>query len=144
MRALMMLSVLLALAACQSPAQVAAEQPRATLENTYWKLTRLGNASVEVVDNRPEPHIILHPDDHRVSGSSGCNRLIGAYKVEGNQLTFSQTGGTMMACAQGMEQERRFHEALGRVATWRIEGERLELSDASGMVVAELESRYMK
>ena len=79
-----------------------------------------------------------------MSGSGGCNRLAGTYTVEGNRLTFSRMAGTMMACPSGMEQERSFHDALGRAATWRIDGERLELSDATGKVIAQFESRYMK
>ena len=116
----------------------------AKLENTYWKLTAFGTAAVVVADNQREPHFILHPDDKRVSGSGGCNRLAGTYTVEGNRLTFSRMAGTMMACPSGMEQERSFHDALGRAATWRIDGERLELSDATGKVIAQFESRYMK
>jgi heat shock protein HslJ len=42
-----------------------------------------------------------------VSGSGGCNRLTGAYKLEENRLTFSK----------------------------------MELSDASGNVIAQFESR---
>ena len=87
---------------------------------------------------------MLHPDDKRVSGSGGCNQLAGTYSFEGNRLTFSKMAGTMMACPSGMEQERSFHDALSRAAAWRIEGEQLELLDASGNVIAQFESRYMK
>ncbi len=55
----------------------------ATLQNTYWKLMRLGTTSVVVAENQREPHFILHPDDKRVSGSGGCNRLAGTYTVHG-------------------------------------------------------------
>jgi heat shock protein HslJ len=51
--------------------------------------------------------------------------------------------GTMMACPQGMDVERAFYAALPRVATWRLDGEKLELFDAGGASVAEFESRYM-
>ena len=50
----------------------------------------------------------------------------------------------MMACPSGMEHERSLHDALGRAATWRIEGEKPELSDTAGNVIAHFESRYMK
>jgi hypothetical protein len=35
-------------------------------------------------------------------------------------------------------------EGRQKAATWRVEGEKLELSDASGKVIAQFESRYMK
>jgi len=116
----------------------------ATLENTYWKLMRLGGAAVTVADGQREPHFILQPEQKRVAGSGGCNRMMGSYTLGGSKLTFSQMAGTMMACPEGMDVERAFHAALGKVATWRIDGETLELFDAGGVSVAEFESRYMK
>src|SRR5271166_1865829 len=62
----------------------------APLENTYWKLTVLRGASVETVDPQHEAHLILDPKEQRVSGSSGCNRLIGAYTLTGDRLSFGQ------------------------------------------------------
>jgi len=116
----------------------------AALENTYWKLVRLGGTAVTVADGQREPHFILQPGEKRVAGSGGCNRMMGSYTLDGSKLTFSQMAGTMMACPEGMDVERSFHAALGKVATWRIDGETLELFDAGGASVAEFESRYMK
>jgi len=105
---------------------------------------RLGSYAVTVADNQREPHFILQSDQKRVAGSGGCNRMMGSYTLDGSKLTVSQMAGTMMACAQGMDVERAFHAALPRVASWRIDGEKLELFDAEGASVAEFESRYMK
>jgi uncharacterized lipoprotein YbaY/heat shock protein HslJ len=116
----------------------------ASLENTYWKLMRLDTEPVVVADRQREPHFILQPEQKRVAGSGGCNRLMGSYTLDSERLTFGQMAGTMMACPQSMEQERAFHQALGKVARWRIAGEQLELFDADGRSVAQLESRYLK
>jgi heat shock protein HslJ len=88
----------------------------------------------------------IHPTtrEKRVAGSGGCNRMMGSYTLDGGKLTFSQMAGTRMACPDGMDVEQAFHAALGKVATWRIDGETLELFDAGGASVAEFESRYMK
>jgi putative lipoprotein len=126
------------------PPSSASTASTAMLENTYWKLMRLGSDAVTVADNQREPHFILQSDQKRVAGSGGCNRMMGSYTLDGSKLTFSQMAGTMMACAQGMDVERAFHAALPRVASWRIDGEKLELFDAEGASVAEFESRYMK
>lgn len=117
--------------------------PGATLENTYWKLMRIGTTGVFVAERQREPHLILHPSAGRISGSGGCNRLAGSYQVDGDRITFGQMVGTMMACPDGMEHERAFHDVLGKAARWRIEGERLELLDAKGENLASFESRYM-
>lgn len=149
-----LLTVLLALSAChadppqshtsENALKVPDGQSTASLQNTYWKLLRLGSAAVTVTDNHPEPHFILHPDDHRVSGSGGCNRIVGSYELEGDRLKFSRMAGTMRACPSGMELERAFHEALGRVAAWKITGEQLELLDSSGQPVADFVSVYLR
>lgn len=124
----------------QAPAAVSG----ATLENTYWKLIQLGGEAVSSIDEKREPHLVLHSEDRRVAGHGGCNRFTGTYSVSGEQLTFSQMAGTMMACADGMQYERAFHDALTKVASWKIEGEQLELFDAAGDSLARFESRDMK
>ena len=120
------------------------ETSTATLENTYWKLMRLGGEAVAVADGQREPHFILQPEQKRVAGSGGCNRLIGSYTLDGEKLAFGQMASTKMACTEGMDVEQAFHTALGKVASWRIDGETLELFDASGTLVAQFESRYMR
>jgi heat shock protein HslJ len=50
----------------------------------------------------------------------------------------------MMACAEGMETEKAFLEALGRVSGWKIAGQQLELLDTAGNVVARFEARHME
>ena len=123
----------------QTPAQ-----STAALENTYWKLTRLGDEVVKLSNAEREPYLVLHSEEQRVGGLGGCNRLTGSYSLSGETLTFSQMAATMMACDEGMEQERAFSDALEKVARWRIEGETLELFDAAGVSLAQFESRYLR
>lgn len=113
----------------------------ATLEGTEWKLLRLGAQSVTVTNPQNEPQLTLQASDKRASGSGGCNRFGGSYTLQGDQLKFGNMASTMMACAQGMEQERAFHQALASVARWRIEGRTLQLLDANGQVAATLEAK---
>jgi copper homeostasis protein (lipoprotein) len=115
----------------------------APLENSYWKLTRLRDQGVLVAEGQREPYLILRPQDHRLSGSGGCNRMTGGYRVEGEHLTFGPVAATMMACPDGMATERAFFETLGEVRSFRIEGEHLELLDAAGASLARLERRLM-
>lgn len=128
-----------------SSSRPAGAQSTASLTNTYWKLLTLDGAAVDFPPEAREVHLILQIDQQRVSGFSGCNRLMGGYKVDGDRLTFSQMAGTMMACAPpSMNLERNFHVMLQKVARWRINGERLDLLDDSGAVLAGFESRYMQ
>jgi len=115
-----------------------------SLENTYWRLTRLGDASVPVASPQREPHLLLNSETRRVGGSGGCNRLMASYELKGDQLTFGQMAGTMMACPEGMETEKAFLEALKQVSRWKIAGQDLELIDGAGNAVARLEARHME
>lgn len=120
------------------------DAPQASLENTYWKLVSLRGKTVVVAERQSEPHFILQREPKRVAGSSGCNRLLGAYTLDGDKLSFGRTAGTMMMCTQGMQQERAFLDALAEVVRWRIDGQRLLLFDAGGRMIGEFESRYLQ
>ncbi|MBL8419034.1 MAG: YbaY family lipoprotein [Dechloromonas sp.] len=114
------------------------------LRGSYWKLVRLGDASVAAAAKQREAHLILANDSLRVSGSGGCNRLTGGFELEGDRLRFGRMAGTMMACLDGMEQEKRFLDTLGQVDRYRIRGSHLELIDAQGVVIARFEAVALK
>ncbi|KAF1048223.1 META domain-containing protein [Xylophilus sp.] len=125
-----------------------AEQIAATgapLEDTTWRLVTLGGQPVAVPTNgQREAHLVLHAKDARLSGSGGCNRLLGSYERNGAALRFPPIAATRLACPQGMEQENAFLQALERVAGWRIQGRRLDLTDAAGVTVAQFEAAAAK
>jgi len=113
------------------------------LENTYWKLTRIGDEPVYLGTQQREPHMVLRSNDSTVSGFSGCNRLQGAYALDGRSIEFSQMASTMMACTEGAATERAFISALGRARSWRLIGEHLDLYDGDGSLVARFEARNL-
>lgn len=134
---------LLALASCSSK-RSSDTQTTATLVNTYWKLLSVSAEPVVVIENQREPHFVLHLEQHRVAGYSGCNHLVGRYQVKANELRFLEVGSTLMACERGMETEARFLEALRATTRWQIQGERLELFDARDQSLAKFESVYLR
>src|SRR5215472_5429437 len=115
-----------------------------SLENTNWKLADLGDAPVNSAADEEEAFILLNSETHRVSGSGGCNRLMGRYERNGDHLSFSQMASTMMACIKGMETEKKLLDALGRVKTWKISGPQLLLCDAKGKVIARFSAAHSK
>ncbi|HWK73203.1 MAG TPA: META domain-containing protein [Povalibacter sp.] len=112
------------------------------LEGTRWVLVRLHEREITVSDDRREPYFALESNEHRVSGHGGCNRLIGGYQSNGDQLTFTQMALTRMACPD-VNFEEAFVKALESTRHWKISGAHLELSDATGKVVARFESRNL-
>lgn len=101
-----------------------------SLAGTRWKLILLHDRKAEVFDNQPEVHLVFHPEGTtggRISGSDGCNAVLGSYTVKGSALRFSHLGGTLMLCPEGDAQAREFNRMLGTVTGWKVSGDRLEL-----------------
>jgi copper homeostasis protein (lipoprotein) len=114
------------------------------LQETYWKLTRLEGKPVIVAEKQREPSLVFRSEGNRVTGFSGCNNLTGAYSLKGAEISFNGVAATRMACIQGMDTEAVFLPVLGRVRTWKILGEHLELYDASSKMLARFEARALK
>ncbi len=103
----------------------AAPAPGPSLRGTLWRLQALQDGD--------GPELRLDADADRVSGSGGCNRLIGGFQLEGEQLRFSELASTKMACpAALMAMEQRYMEALGQVRRWSIDKRNLLLQDGQG------------
>ena len=128
--------------ACSTPKP--SNNSGARLENTYWKLMMLDDTAISTPEGAREIQFALNSEEHRVSGFSGCNRMMGAYQVEKEKIVFSNMAGTRMACANTMELEARVNQMFANVAAWKISRETLTLIDARGKAIATFESRYMK
>jgi heat shock protein HslJ len=116
----------------------------AAIEDTYWKLTRLGERPVAAAERQRQAHFILHPDGRRMSGSGGCNGMGGNYRLEGERLEFSRIIRTMMACEKGMDTENEFLAALNRVRKARVASRQLQLLDADDKLLMHLEAVHLR
>lgn len=145
---LLLFGALFALAGCthDMPPSAANAPPKSTAQllNTYWKLTQLGEQVIDTPAGAREVHVVLHSENQRVAGFSGCNRMMGSYALEGDRIKFDQIGGTLMACVSGMDLEKKFLAMFTQVARWKIEGETLRLQDTGGQTLAVFESRYLQ
>ena len=99
------------------------------LAGTRWKLVELNGKPAEVYDNQPEPHLLFNPEgaQGRISGSDGCNSLIGSYTLQGDRIGFSQLGSTMMLCPKGDAQARALAQALAGATSVSHSGDTLDL-----------------
>ena len=82
------------------------------LQNTYWKLTALNGKPIFVADQQREPSLVLHSDNYASTGSGGCNRLMGSYEVNGNELHFGQACRNHDGVPTGMDTEKDFLATL--------------------------------
>ena len=110
------------------------------LENSYWKLTRIAYQPILLAPGQREPYLVLQAQDRKLTGYAGCNRMTGSYALTENELRFSQTATTKMACVKGMDTEDEFLKALDEVRQWHIDGEHLTLSNEYGAVLAVFEA----
>ena len=114
----------------------------ASLTDTYWKLLELESEPVTTPEGMREAHVILASAESRAHGFAGCNNFFGGYQTEGESLTFSAMGATMMACAEGMDTEQAFLGALGETTRYTISGQFLHLY-ANDHLLARFEAIYL-
>lgn len=99
----------------------------AALENTYWKLIEVNGVPARVQPGEREAYLLLLAG--RATGSSGCNKLMGAYALAGsNTLTVGPLASTRMACVPDVAtQESALIDAYLNTSGYRIDGESLLL-----------------
>lgn len=119
------------------------------IEDRRWKLVELMGKKVAEMDPEPAKKAFLYLDseDNSMSGSAGCNNLIGSYELqEGNRITFdSNMASTMMACLNP-EMEEAFKEVLSKADNYSLneDGAMLSLNKARMAPLARFEVDYME
>lgn len=115
------------------------------LRGTYWKLVSLENRPVQEIKNPLEPHLIFatYAPLGSIYGFGSCNRIMGRFELDGQNLRLIRLGGSMMPCP-AFEQEQRFLQLLQRVRSYRISGNHLELLDPAGEVAARFRGKILR
>ena len=112
------------LAACGSGDEV-------NLDGTEWSLTSLnGSSPIEGAN------FTLVFSEGQVSGKSGCNSYFSDYNQDGESLSISVLGSTLMACIEPaglMDQETEFQSVLANVDSFSVEGNQLRLETPDGL-----------
>ncbi|RUM47229.1 MAG: META domain-containing protein [Desulfocapsa sp.] len=116
----------------------------ASLSNTYWKAVELSGTPVKIGAGGKELHMILNETTNRVKGFSGCNSFSGGFEQKGKRLSFGPMAATRMACAEGMEQEQLFLQALGSVKKFGISGENLIFYDDTQQQLLHFTAVYLQ
>ena len=108
-----------------------------SLMSTPWRIVRLGKTDIKAGAGVTAPRLLLEEGEGRFSATVGCNRLMGKFTRDGDKLTFGPAASTMMACPPPLDDwERQLTGALAATTSWRVNGEALELLDATGMQIA--------
>jgi heat shock protein HslJ len=118
------------------------ERQNLPLTATTWTMTAVNDGKQAVVSAVAGTDVTLTlGDDGTASGSAGCNQYSGSYTTDGASLSFGPLASTQMACADAAlnTQEAAYLAALGTVASYRLEGTRLDLLASDGSVAASFE-----
>jgi heat shock protein HslJ len=100
----------------------------APITDTYWKLTELIGKPVDTTVKRKEMFLQFEKETGKVTGSGGCNSVSGTYTTEANgRIILSKMISTRMACP-AMQDESAFLQALSKVNTYIISGNKLQLT----------------
>ncbi|MHA3722812.1 META domain-containing protein [Leucobacter sp. HY1910] len=70
-------------------------------------------------------------EDGNVTGTDGCNRLMGSYTEDAGVVKFGQLASTMMFC-EGVD------TWLGQAATGKVSGDTITISDEAGKEIGTL------
>ncbi|WP_162922308.1 META domain-containing protein [Asaia bogorensis] len=101
-----------------------------------WAITEIGTQKVDPA----APAFMVIRADGALSGTGGCNRMMGHVVADATHFTFGPTAGTRMACpGVRMTQEDAVFKAMQTVRAWRREGDRLILSDDHGVAALTLQ-----
>jgi heat shock protein HslJ len=77
--------------------------------------------------------------DGRAHGSGGCNNFSGEYALAGETLDLGPLARTKKGCPPAiLDQEARFHQALGQTRGYRLDKGLLYLLDPGGAPVVRL------
>lgn len=118
------------------PQEECGGQTRTRLIGAQWQLHQMAGMAVMGKDSDRPPFLVLEPEGQRMQAFSGCNRIAGAYRLDGNTLVFKRSVSTRMACPGGNELENHFLALLDATVTYRVDGASLTLFDQAGRPLA--------
>lgn len=106
------------------------------LQNHTWVATHIGNTEIKTNENtRHMPSLQFNAATQRITGTDGCNRLMGSYEAGRDTLTLSPMASTKMACVDNAHTAQKFNEALSKVANYQVFAQTLKLLDRHGNVL---------
>lgn len=108
------------------------------LAGTSWRFVEIYGAPVtSPVSSEGREAQLSFSTHNRIYSSDGCNRLMGSYTLQNDQITLSEMGGMQMVCLD--TSTRRLSEALKDAEHGSIEGTLLTLYGNRGQTLAILE-----
>ena len=107
-----------------------------------WTLVAYGDATNPTSALQNVETTISFGADRKFSGTVGCNTFGGEYKVNGNEMTFSNIFSTLMFCEGISDQETMVLNILSnQTLTVEMNGNRMMLTSVDGTSLIVLEKK---
>ncbi len=106
----------------------------AALQQKDWVVTEINRVDVKT-DASKQNLPTLRFGDSSLTGTDGCNRIMGGYSVQGKKIQFLQLAKTQMMCMDGEGITAQFNETLERVSGYKASADKLELLDDNSKVI---------
>ncbi len=95
----------------------------------------------ELVELPDQVLVSLLMEDGQAGGQGACNNYFSSYELDGFDLTFGETGSTMMACLPPvMDIEQAYFANLGQVTSYQSGGIQMAFLDADGNFILEFDA----
>ncbi|MCP4359729.1 MAG: META domain-containing protein [Chloroflexi bacterium] len=108
------------------------------LTGTTWRLVSFGNpGELTSVEEGTAVTVVFTPETDTsgaISGNATCNQYTTSYALDGNNISFGPTAGTMMMCPVGADQETAYLAALGSAQTYEIVGANMQITYDGGVL----------
>lgn len=89
-----------------------------------WRLVNMTLSEPTPMIPLPTTELTADFSDGRISGSGGCNRFMGSYQTQGEQLSVSPLASTFKACESPiLDQETRYLMALQGAQQYEIDNQ---------------------
>lgn len=106
-----------------------------------WNITNVNGLAIKAT---PDPYVGFNPQENRVYGNFGCNKIAGSFDIKGkrDQIELGQMLSTMKACPN-MELEQSILQALDSVVRIKfLDKEHLALLDKNKKPLLQMERRF--
>lgn len=122
------LVMILCVSAIMASCNTTKTDPLTALTSGRWMLDSFEGEKVDSTSfGNGMPYLEFDKEEMRVSGFSGCNRLMGGFTVaEENGISLDKLASTKMAC-MGVDKESEFLAALDKADHFKVKDESLEL-----------------
>lgn len=131
----------LTLAGCATMTNPSTDRNLAMLQNKNWLVTEINGVEYKVNPAQTVNIASLMFNNSALSGSDGCNRIMGGYTVKGTQIALTQLAKTQMACLNATDTPEKFTQALEQVTNYKVSEKTLKLLNNDGKVLVELKSK---